>query len=205
MGAALASNADGSGAGVTSCARGAAVGTGCGFFGAAVGAALGFGTGAAVGGALMFAAMTVAGIAVATAGGIVAGVTAISACVGTGFGASELSGAGVGFGGPFGLFFASSCSTRGCCGADRGCAAGVGRGCTGACGGGTATCCGCCGAGFCGVARLTVTISPPANDSGAACSDDDVAMEKKKYAKIACKSSDAKKLAAKRSGRRRSR
>lgn len=120
-------------------------------------------------------------------------------------GAAELTGAGVGLGGPLGVFFASSCRTRGCGGAERGCAASVGLGTTGACGGGTATRCASTGAAFCGVVRLTVTISLPANDSGEACCDDDVAAEKKKYAKSACKRSDAKKLAANRSGRRLSR
>jgi hypothetical protein len=38
------------------------------------------------------------------------------------------------------------------------------------------------GCGFVGPLRVTLTISLPANDSGAACCDDDVAVENRKYA-----------------------
>lgn len=108
IGAAVASIADGCGAGVTGCGFAAWVGTGAGVRGADVTTAVGFGNGAVVGGALMLTAATRAGTEVGTAAAIGAGVTEICACVGSGLGAAELSGAGVGFGGPFGLFFASS-------------------------------------------------------------------------------------------------
>jgi hypothetical protein len=182
IGAAVASNADGCGAGVTSGGFGDAVACGCGVREAALGTTLGFGNGAAVGGALMLTAAMRAGTLVGTVAGIGAGLTAISACVGKGFGTAELSGAGVGFGGPLGEFFASSCTTRGCGGADRGCAASLGCGTTCACGGGTAARVCVTGAGVCGTACVSVTSSLPANDSGDACCDDDVAAENKKYA-----------------------
>jgi hypothetical protein len=104
-----------------------ALGSGTGVAGGAVGAAVGFGrgVGAAVGGTRIDAATYAAvGTLVGTVTGSGAGETAITACVGTGFGASELTGAGVGFGGAVGANFASSCRTRGCCGAERGCATG---------------------------------------------------------------------------------
>jgi hypothetical protein len=105
-GASVAEIDDGAGAGVTGAACGAAVGSGfC--VGATVGAAEGLG-GAAVGGTFMLAAMTLAGALVGAAGGIGAGVTANCACVGDGLGAEELTGAGVGFGGAVGAFFANS-------------------------------------------------------------------------------------------------
>jgi hypothetical protein len=144
----------------------------------AVGIALGFGCGAAVGGALTLTATTFAGTLVGTAAAMGAGVTAICAWVGMGFGADELTGAGVGFGGAVGANFASSCNTRGCGGAERGWAAACGRGTTGACGTGIATRGTLTGALFFGTSRVTVTIALPAIDSGAACCEDDVASEK---------------------------
>lgn len=130
----------------------------------------------------MLTAATFAGALVGTAAGNGAGVTAIWACVGTGFGAEELTGAGVGFGAAVGANFASSWRTGGCGGAERGCAATRGRGTTGACGTGIATCATFAGAGFFGASRVTVTIALPAIDSGDACCDDEVTSENKKYA-----------------------
>jgi len=175
-GAAVATKADGSGAGVTGAALGGAVGNGW-RVGRAVGTALGFGSGAAVGGAFTLTATTLAGTLVGTAAAIGAGVTAICACVGTGFGAAELTGAGVGLGGAVGANFASSCNTRGCGGAERGCATARGRGTTGAWGIGIATRGAVTGVLFFGASRVNVTIALPATDSGEACSDDDVASE----------------------------
>ena len=171
--------------------------------GACVGATLGFGTGAVVGGTRIAAAMTAAvGTLVGTVSGSGAGDTARIACVGTGFGASELSGAGVGFGGAVGANLASTCRTRGCGGAERGCASARAFGWTGACGAGTAT----FGTGREGAldgtgCELTVIMTPPGTDS-ADCSDDDVTTENKKSAMSACTSTEARKLTAVRSGRR---
>ena len=170
-----------------------------------MGIADGLGCGAEVGGALMLTATTLAGALVGTAGGSGAGVTASCACVGTGLGAEELSGAGVGFGGAVGANFASSCTTRGCGGAERGCAAAGGRGTTGACGAGMAARATLAGAVFFGTSRVRVTTALPAIDSGAACSDDDVASEKTKYAAIACTSNEANRLTTLRSAARLSR
>jgi hypothetical protein len=175
-GAAVASSADGCGAGVEGGAFGAAVGNGA-LVGSDVGTALGLGAGTAVGGALMLAATTLAGTLVGAAAAIGAGVTAICCWVGIGFGAAVLTGAGVGFGGAVGANFASSCNTRGCGGADRGCAAATAFGTTGACGTGIAARGTVTGAVFVGAACVTITIALPAVDSGAACSDDDVASE----------------------------
>ncbi len=128
----------------------------------------------------MLTAATFAGAVVGTAAASGAGVTTICAWVGTGLGADELTGAGVGFGGAVGANFASSCTTRGCGGAERGCAATRGRGMTGACGTGTAARAVLAGAGCFGAARVTVTIEVPEIDSGEDCSDDEVASENKK-------------------------
>jgi hypothetical protein len=162
-------------------AFGAALGTGCGVRGSCVGSAVGLGMGAAVGGVLIATATLAAGAAVGTCAGSGAGDTAITACVGIGFGASELSGAGVGFGGAVGANFASSCSTRGCGAAERGCAARGGFGTTVARGTGCATFVVVAGAVLGTGRELTVTMIPPGNDSGD-CSDDDVATENKKSA-----------------------
>jgi hypothetical protein len=101
------------GTGVASAAMGAAVtwmteGSGRGVCGVSVGTILGLGEGAAVGGTFIVAATVVAGAAVGTCSGIGAGEAAITACVGSGLGALELTGAGVGFGGAVGANFASS-------------------------------------------------------------------------------------------------
>jgi hypothetical protein len=140
----------------------------------------GCGVGAAVGGTRIETAICAAvGTLVGTATGSGAGVTAITACVGAGFGASEAAGAGVGFGGAVGANFASSCRTRGCGGAERGCVIARVLGTTGACGIGTATF---TAGALLGTGRvLTVIIMPPGTDSGACC-DDDVATEKTKSA-----------------------
>jgi hypothetical protein len=79
IGAAVASRAEGCGAGVTSCGLGVALASGSGVRAATVGAAVGFGAGAVVGGAFMLTAAMRAGTLVGTAAGIGAGVTAISA------------------------------------------------------------------------------------------------------------------------------
>jgi hypothetical protein len=68
----------------------------------------------------MFTATVLAGAVVGWGGVMGAGVTEIGACVGSGFGSEELTGAGVGLGGAVGANLASSCSTRGWGGADRG-------------------------------------------------------------------------------------
>ncbi len=204
MGAALTAMTDGSGSGVAGGIVGAKVACGLGVWGACVGATLGFGTGAAVGGTFIDTATVVAGAAVGTCSGIGAGETAITACVGMGLGALELSGAGVGFGGAVGANFESSCTTRGCGGADRGRAATTrGFGTTCACGTGNAAFTAGAGA-LDGTGReLTVMMTPPGNDSGD-CSDDDVATENKNIAMRACTSAEARKLTAVRSGRCRS-
>lgn len=150
--------------------------------GAAVGATVGRGrgVGAAVGGTRIVAARIAAvGTLVGTATGSGAGETAITACVGTGFGASEAAGAGVGFGGAVGANFASSCRTRGCGGAERGCATARVFGMAVACGTGIATFTG--GALVATGCVLTVMITPPESDSGACC-DDEVATENTKSA-----------------------
>ncbi len=97
---------------------------GCSTFGSgrAVGAEVGACVGGAVGGARTVAATTLAGTLVGTAAMIGIGVRLISGCVGCGLGAADASGAGVGFGGAVGANLASSCRTRGCGGADLGCA-----------------------------------------------------------------------------------
>ena len=191
------------GIGVAGCAFGAAVGcAGC-LVGAAVGAAVGLGSGAAVGGTFRLTAVVVSGTLVGTAAAIGAAETAICAgAVGAGIGGIVLTGAGVGFGGAVGANFESSCSMRGCGAADCGRAAARAFGTTVACGIGTCaatTRTGVCG---CGASRVTVTTAPLVKDSGAACSDDDVASEKRKYAPIACNRSDAARLTSVRSGRR---
>ncbi len=188
MGAAVTAIADGSGAGV----RGTCVAT-----------ADGLGEGADVGGTLIATAIVDAGALVGTCSGSGAAVTEITACVGTGLGASEFTGAGVGFGGAVGANFASSCSTRGCDGASRGRAARGGFGRTAAWGTGGVTFTARAGA-LEGTGRvLTVTITPPEVDSGDCC-DDDVATENKKNAMRTCTSAEVKKLTAVRSGRCRS-
>lgn len=93
IGAAVTAITDGSGSGVAACG---------------LGATLGLGSGAAVGGTRMETAMVLAGALVGTSAGMGAGETAITACVGTGLGADELSGAGVGFGGAVGAKCESS-------------------------------------------------------------------------------------------------
>ncbi len=98
--------AEGSGSGVLT-AFGAVVGTGRAD-GAEVGTVLAFGCGAAVGGTFTATAKMFAGALVGTIGGSGAGETAICACVGTGLGAAELTGAGVGLGGAVGANFANS-------------------------------------------------------------------------------------------------
>lgn len=178
IGIGLTTMADGCGMGVAGLAVGAALRIGCGVRGAWLGTALGRGDGAAVGGALIVTATVVAGAVVGTCAGIGAGETAMTACVGTGFGASELTGAGVGFGGAVGANFESSCRTCGCGGAERGCAAATGFGTTVACGTGGETFATLAGA-LDGTGRvLTVMTMPPSTDSGA-CADDDVATEKR--------------------------
>lgn len=195
----------GSGTGVAGAAVGAAVGRGCGVRGTCVGAAVGLGSGAAVGGVFIeTAAIAAVGTLVGTATGSGAGETAMTACVGTGLGASELSGAGVGFGGAVGANLESTCRTRGCGGAERGCVTARVFGTTGACGCTAAT----FGTGFAGAAEgtgceLIVITTPPEMDS-ADCCDDDVATENKNNARSAWTSTEAKKLTAVRSGRRRS-
>lgn len=156
-------------------------GCGTGVAGLAVGAALGRGDGAAVGGALIVTATVVAGTLVGTCAGMGAGETAMTACVGIGLGASELTGAGVGFGGAVGANFESSCRTCGCGGAERGCAAATGLGTTAACGTGGETFATLTGA-LDGTGRvLTVITMPPEIDSGD-CADDEVATENKNSA-----------------------
>jgi len=83
---------------------------GCWIFGTgrAVGAAVGACVGGAVGGARTVAATIRAGTLVGTAAAIGSGVSAISGCVGCGFGAEDASGAGVGLGGAVGANFDSS-------------------------------------------------------------------------------------------------
>jgi hypothetical protein len=187
------------GAGVTAIGEGEACG--CGVCAATVGAALGFGAGAAVGGGLIATATTAAvGTVVGTCAGRGAGETAITASVGMGFGASELSGAGVGFGGAVGANFASSCRTGGCGGAERGCDAARGCGTTLACGIGCAIFTAGAGALEGRGSELTVMMTPPETDSGD-CSDDDVATENKNIAISACTIAEARKLTAVRSGR----
>jgi pyruvate kinase len=201
IGGAVTAMTEGCGCGVAGGAVGALVGCGCGVRGACVGATLGLGEGAAVGGTFIVTATVLAGAAVGTCSGSGAGETAITACVGIGFGAAELSGAGVGFGGAVGANFASSCTTRGCGGAERGCAATTrGDGTTCACGTGNAAFTAGAGA-LDGTGReLMVMMTPPGNDSGDCC-DDDVATENKKSAMRACTSIEARKLTAVRSGR----
>lgn len=138
---------------------------------------LGAGVGAVVGGALMLTETICEGTLVGATGSSGAGLTAKTACVGIGFGARLFSGAGVGFGGAFGLNFESSCRANGRAAAMRGFATGCCFGETGACGtGGTIFCCGTATA-RCGVSRETVMMAVPAIDSGEDSSDDDVATE----------------------------
>ncbi len=160
-----------------------AVGCGCGrgVCGTCVATAFGLGEGAALGGTFIDTATVAAGMLVGTCAGIGAGETAITACVGFGLGASELTGTGVGLGGAVGANFESSWTTRGCGGAERGRDAITGLGTTGACGAGGETFATCTGA-LEGTGRvLTVMMIAPATDSGA-CADDEVATENTKSA-----------------------
>ncbi len=209
-GAAVACRGDGSGCAVGGAAVGGtavcgalAVGTGVRFTGGGLGAADGLGTGEAVGGDFIDTAVTGNGTLVGTAAAIGAAETAIcGSCVTTGAGCMVLCGAGVGFGGAVGANFASSCNTRGCGGAAWARACGCAVGMTRACGTGGCACCACVCGGVFGACRVTVTSTPFVVDSGALCSEDEVANENKQNAAIACNSSDAAKLTSVRSGRR---
>jgi hypothetical protein len=108
IGGAVTAMTEGCGCGVAGGAVGALVGRGCGVRGACVGTTLGLGEGATVGGTFIVTATFVAGADVGTCFGSGAGEAAMTACVGIGFGAAELSGAGVGLGGAVGANFASS-------------------------------------------------------------------------------------------------
>lgn len=158
---------------------------------ATTGAAEGFALGAVVGGAWVgcgvetgFSAISggAVGALTGTAGTSAGAGVTIATCVCAGFGESGAIGAGVGFGGALGLFFASSrCVGTARCPATTGCAWGLAM--RGACArGGWMT----GGALFtrCVTRTCEVTSSgAPSVDSGEDCSDDDVMMLMKKNAR----------------------
>ncbi len=146
--------------------------------------------GVGVGGTFTATDTAAAGALVGTCCGSGAAVTAMTACVGTGFGAGVRSGGGVGFGGAVGANFESSCTTRGCgtaCRCGAGCAAFADR----------------AGALEDTGRALIVMMTAPLTDSDACC-DEDVAIENTSSASSACTISEATKLPAVRSGRCRS-